>query len=302
MEQRTLKDWMIATRPWSFPASVISVLASLAYLYYLASFTDFRLDWLNGFVSVVGIIFFHTAGNLLSDYQDYKKGVDAADTYGAQSLTGGKFTLPEIKKMGILFLMLALATALFLLFRSGWQLLWIGGLGIINTLFYPAFKYRAWGDFNIFITFGLLPPLGTAYVVTGLLLPQVLWIGVPVGLITTAILHANNIRDMVSDSRAGIVTLAMKLGRKRAVLLYCLLITIPFAWISVLAFTYFFPVWVLLSWVTFPLVLANLKMARRLSEGESVEVIAHLDEKTAQLQLAFGLVFSFSFVIGTWIG
>lgn len=71
------------------------------------------------------------------------------------------------------------------------------------------------------LAYALLPTLGTCYVATGVVDWNVLWIALPVGLITVAILHANNTRDMRTDARAEIQTLAMKLGGKASMYVYC---------------------------------------------------------------------------------
>lgn len=78
----------------------------------------------------------------------------------------------------------------------------------------------------------LLPTLGTVYVATLAINWDVLWIAIPVGLITVAILHANNTRDMYTDARANISTLAMRLGGKVSVFLYCAEILFPFGWVG----------------------------------------------------------------------
>ena len=92
MKKHSLKDWMIAVRPWSFPASSMPVVVTLAYLYWMRQ----DINWVNGIWALLNIIVFHAAGNTWSDYFDYKHKVDARDTFGAKTLTDGMFAPREI--------------------------------------------------------------------------------------------------------------------------------------------------------------------------------------------------------------
>ena len=125
-------------------------------------------------------------------------------------------------------------------------MLYIGIGGAACSLLYPPLKYRALGDVVIFLAYALLPTLGTCYVATGVVDWNVLWIALPVGLITVAILHANNTRDMRTDARAEIQTLAMKLGGKASMYVYCAEVLFPFGWIAGLIAAGTLPLWTLL--------------------------------------------------------
>ena len=228
MKTHSFKDWMIAVRPWSFPASAMPVVVTLAYLFWMKE----DINWANGIWALLNIVVFHAAGNTWSDYFDYKQGVDMKDTFGAKTLTDKMFTPKEIYRLSLVLLLAALAGGLGLLWRTGFPLLYIGLGGAACALLYPPLKYNALGDVVIFMAYAFLPTLGTAYVSTGAFLWDVLWIAIPVGLITVAILHANNTRDMQTDARASIKTLAMELGGRTSVILYCAEILFPFGWIA----------------------------------------------------------------------
>lgn len=64
MKKHSLKDWMIAVRPWSFPASSMPVVVTLAYLYWMQQ----DINWVNGIWALLNIVVFHAAGNTWSDY------------------------------------------------------------------------------------------------------------------------------------------------------------------------------------------------------------------------------------------
>lgn len=280
-------------RHWSFPASAMPVVVTLAYLFWMKE----DVDWVNGVWALLNIVIFHAAGNTWSDYYDYKRGVDTKDTFGAKTLTDGMFTPKEIYCLSLGLLIVALAGGVGLLLRTGLPLLYIGLGGAACSLLYPVLKYNALGDVVIFMAYALLPTLGTAYVATGLINWDVMWIAIPVGLITVAILHANNTRDIQTDARAGIKTLAMKLGEKTSVILYCIETLFPFGWIIGCAVTGTFPWWSLL--VLPVLIPAMQNILRYPVKGASA--IIHLDEQTAKLQLLFSWAFAMSFFIAGWL-
>ena len=163
-------------------------------------------------------------------------------------------------------------------------------------IFPVPLKYRALGDVVIFLAYALLPTLGTCYVATGVVDWNVLWIALPVGLITVAILHANNTRDMRTDARAEIQTLAMKLGGKASMYVYCAEVLFPFGWIAGLIAAGTLPLWTLLVMPALVPAIGNVRVVSRFP-GKGESAIAGLDEMTAKLQLLFSLLFTLSFVV-----
>ena len=297
MVKHSLKDWFIATRPWSFPASLMPVLVTIAYLYWMGV----EINIMYGVCALVGMLLFQAGGNTWSDYYDYKKGVDAADTFGAKILTDGLFAPKEIRSLGFILLSVAVVLGLWLVIRTGLPLLWIGLAGVVCALFYPFFKYHAWGDLLIFIAYAVLPAIGTSYVTTGMMRWDTIWVVVPVGLITVAILHVNNMRDIKTDTRARISTLAMKIGQKLSVALYTAELLVPFLWVLVCIVMEYYPLWTLFCYLVLPVSLKNVRTAWSFPK-KGYKVILNLDERTAQLQLLFSMIFSLSFFIGKLVG
>ena len=283
--EKTFADWLMATRPWSFPASSMPVIATLGYLFWLGC----DVCWWKGLWAAANIIVFHAAGNTWSDYHDYRKGVDRDDTIGGISITSGKFDASQIKCLSFGLLAVALVSGISMLFCTGLPLLYVGLAGFLLTIGYPWLKYRALGDVDIFLTYSLLPVLGTSYVALGEFNLQTLWLCVPIGLITVAILHVNNLRDIGHDKRAGIRTFAMLLGGDRAVSLYCFELLLPFAWVMVGIICGVFPWWTLLVLIALKPAIDNAKKALAY-RNEGMEAVMGLDEQTAKLQLIFSLM------------
>ena len=286
------KAWLLATRPWSFPASAMPVLATLAYLFWRGH----EINWLTGVWALVNIIVFHAAGNTWSDYYDYKRGVDREDTIGGMSIVSGEFQACEIKKLAWILLVIAVVAGVGLMLLAGLPVLYFGLAGCALIVLYPWLKYHALGDLDIFLTYSVLPILGTSYVATGALNYETLWLMLPIGLITVGILHVNNTRDIEQDSRAGIKTFAMLVGKRVSVALYIAELMLPFVCVLVAAIYGAMPWWSLVVLVALKPALDNCRAMLKLP-AEGMKALIGVDEKTAQLQLMFSLLLSLSLFI-----
>ena len=286
------KAWLLATRPWSFPASAMPVLATLAYLFWRGH----EINWLTGVWALVNIIVFHAAGNTWSDYYDYKRGVDREDTIGGMSIVSGEFQACEIKRLAWILLVIAVVAGVGLMLLAGLPVLYFGLAGCALIVLYPWLKYHALGDLDIFLTYSVLPILGTSYVATGALNYETLWLMLPIGLITVGILHVNNTRDIEQDSRAGIKTFAMLVGKRVSVVLYIAELMLPFVCVLVAAIYGAMPWWALVVLVALKPALDNCRAMLKLP-AEGMKALIGVDEKTAQLQLMFSLLLSLSLFI-----
>ena len=284
MKGHTIKEWLLATRPWSFPASTMPVFVTMMFLWS----KGIEVNWCLGFMALINIILVHAAGNVWSDYFDYKKGVDAPDTYGVRILTDKQFTPKEVLTLSITLQVLAVVMGLLMVWLTGITLLWFGLAGIILSLLYPPLKYAALGDLVIMACYSVLPMLGTTFICNGNIIPQVLWLAVPVGSITIAILHANNTRDIETDGRAKIHTFAMLTGRRFAIGMYVFELILPYLWLIVTVFMGLVSPRTVLTLITLPIALGNCKKMLSYHTG-GIKAIACLDEATAKLQLAFSM-------------
>lgn len=299
--KKNLKDWVIATRPWSFPASSMSVVVTVAYLFGVSNAQGLTIDWLNAVLVLLMMVFFQASGNLISDCYDFRKGVDRDDTLnGVTWILNGKFDAKEIKRYGLAMLSICVIIGLVLVYRTGLNVLWIGIAGTLMAAFYPWLKYHAMGDYVILFCYALLPSLGTSIVVTGQPCLMAVVLSMTYGLITVGILHANNTRDICNDRRAGICTLAMQLGCNAAHVAYAAEMVTPYIIIvGCVAFGQL--TWLaLVSFITLPIAVKNLR--QMMSSGfEEAEPIATLDQQTAQHQLMFSLLLSLSCIVSAFI-
>ena len=296
MKKHSFGEWMIAVRPWSFPASAMPVITATAYLFWKGA----QINWLFAVWALLNIIIFHAAGNTWSDYFDFRKKVDVDDTFGAKTLTTGMFTSKEIFRLSLGLTILASAGGVGLLVLTGLPLLWIGLGGLLCTLLYPMLKYNALGDLVILLAYAFLPTIGTSFVVTGAIDWSVLLIALPVGLITDGILHSNNTRDTLTDKRAGIKTMAMGLGTKASAVLYGFEVLFPFVWIAVLSIIGLLPLTTIIIFLTLVVAIGCAQTMMKFIDG-GVKLIADLDVRTANLQLLFSVLLTIGLVVAKFI-
>lgn len=294
--KRTLTDWIVATRPWSYPASTMPVALVLAY--YFAN--GVAIDPVNAVWALLNIIIFHAAGNVWSDYFDFRYGVDNQNTLGVRQLVDGKFTGREFIWFAIFLFVVGTLCALFLVWRTGMPFLDVTFAGIVAALVYPPLKYRVGGDVVIFIAYTLTPLFATAWIVTGTWSLDAIWAVLPTGILTVGILHANNLRDAQTDTQAGIRTLASVLGKKWSVWLYHFEMLAPFAILLATVWLGILPMTVLLTLPIAVAVMTLCKQALRF-DGVNTASIATLDASTAKTQLMFSLLMVTGLVAGHWL-
>ena len=292
MNGHSIKEWLLATRPWSFPASTMPVFVTMMFLWS----NGLEVSWWLGLMALVNIVLVHAAGNVWSDYHDFRRGVDAPDTYGVRILTDKQFTPKEVLSLSITLQVAAVLMGLLMVYLTGITLLWFGLAGIALSLLYPPLKYIALGDLVIMACYSVLPMLGTTFNCSGEIVPEVLWLAVPVGSITVAILHVNNARDIETDKRAGIQTFALLTGRTVAINVYLFELLLPYCWLLITALLGHVSPWTLVTFITLPIALGNCrKMLSCKTEG--IKAIATLDEATAKLQLAFSLTLAIGLIV-----
>jgi 1,4-dihydroxy-2-naphthoate octaprenyltransferase len=282
----TLKDWVEAVRPWSYPVSISPAIVALLDTIWIHP--ESASNWILGAVAVLGAVIFHSSGNLISDYHDHRNGIDKLGNPGATSITSGLFRPKQILFFGIAFLVVGIAIGLALLHRTNIGLLWVGAIGVAACLCYFVLKARALGDFLIFIIFGPSITLGVSFVMLGYYDWTFLWVALPEVFITVNVLHANNTRDMQRDKAAGATTFAKLLGLKKSIFHYCLLTVLTYSAVVVMILLHILPVWTLLTWLTIPIAVRNCKTMLK-TTAEDTTPINMLDQGTAQLQLAFSL-------------
>ncbi|MFL5721887.1 MAG: 1,4-dihydroxy-2-naphthoate polyprenyltransferase, partial [Chloroflexota bacterium] len=224
-----LRIWLLAIRPATLPAALSGVVVGLGAA--LSVGTPFRLDTAVGCLAVALLL--QVTANLSNDLSDFRKGADTPDRTGPLRVAAAGFVTPRQLEVAIAIVIgLAGVVGLWLATVGGPVLLIIGILAVIASLAYTggpwAYGYRGLGEVFVFLFFGFVAVVGTAYLQAGRVDP-VFWVAaVPIGALTTAILVVNNLRDIPTDALAGKRTLAVMLGVRRTRLEYAALLLVAF--------------------------------------------------------------------------
>jgi len=294
--KHTLKDWLIVTRYWSFPVSTMPVVATFAYLFSNGILPQGGRPYLILVLSLLAVVLLHSAGNVLSDWADYRSGVDNETAYAVPNLVFHSFTPREYLVFSIILFIAGIILGVVITILSGPGLLVAGVLGVLLTILYSFLKYHALGDLDIFVIFGILTVLGTSFALTGAYVPSALVLSLPIGIVTVSVLHANNTLDTETDRAAGIKTFAMLIGPKSSIRLYCCYMIIPFLCIVVSVIAGWLHPLALISLAAAVPAWKNFKKAS-LYYQEGLDALKGLDQATAQLQLAFSGLLSLGLIV-----
>jgi 1,4-dihydroxy-2-naphthoate octaprenyltransferase len=230
----TSAQWLAGARPRTLPAAVSPVLAGSGVAAYLDGFT-----WWKALLALVVALALQVAVNFANDYSDGIRGTDA-ERVGPLRLVGSGVASPaSVKRAAFLAFGVAGLAGLVLAASTAWWLVVVGLVSVVAAWFYTGgsrpYGYLGLGEVMVFVFFGLVAVVGTTYVQTETWEWAALWAAVGVGALACAILVANNLRDIPTDTVAGKRTLAVLLGDRRTRLLYAGLVVLAAAAVVVLA-------------------------------------------------------------------
>ncbi|SFJ19213.1 1,4-dihydroxy-2-naphthoate octaprenyltransferase [Amycolatopsis sacchari] len=228
-DMATVAQWIEGARPRTLPNAVAPVVAGVGATVQLGAFS-----WWQSLLALLVALSLIIGVNFANDYSDGIRGTDE-NRVGPLRLVGSGVAAPRLVLAAALACLgLAGVLGLLLVVLSGhWWLLIMGAACILGAWFYTGGKkpygYAGLGEIAVFVFFGLAAVLGTVYVQAG----RVSWIAVgaavAVGCFSTAVLTANNLRDIPTDREVGKNTLAVRLGDAGTRRLYLVLITVPYA-------------------------------------------------------------------------
>jgi 1,4-dihydroxy-2-naphthoate polyprenyltransferase len=220
----------MAARPRTLPAAIAPVLVGTA-----AAIEEVdELPRVGAFIAaLIGSIFIQIGTNLANDYSDAKRGADTVDRLGPVRVTAAGLVAPRSVLIATwLAFGIAVASGIYLATVAGWVIIAVGAASIAAGVLYTGgprpYGYAGLGELFVFLFFGLVAVNGSYYVQ----LERLEWLpfalSISIGCLATAILVVNNIRDIETDQRAGKRTLAVRIGRRRARLLYIALVLLSF--------------------------------------------------------------------------
>ena len=322
------KTWVAGSRPRTLPAAIVPVavgtaagyqysgrlvrttplLSSACHAEFCGSFVR-EISWLNAVLALVVALGIQIGTNFVNDYADGVRGTDAERAGPVRLVAGGLATVRQVKLAALLSFGVAGLAGLILAARVTW---WLVPVGLVCGLAGWAYTggprpygYLGLGELFVFVFFGLVATAGSAYVqhapfvitIGGHLYSYsfdwafALWAGVPVGLLATALLQANNMRDIATDTQSGKRTLATRLGRRGAGTLYCGTLMATAVAIGYLAN---YTLWALLALAALPFALYPLRLALGDREGRA---LLPLLGATARLQIVAGVLLTIGLII-----
>jgi len=301
-----VKIFLIAIRPFALPASVMPVIFGTTLAVVIGN-AAFNLQLF--ILALFAMVLLHSGANILSDVNDYRKGIDKEPTPVSGAIVRGLITPVTALMMSITLLTAGLALGVILFFHVGIPILIIGTAGILIGVFYTlnplALKYHALGDLAVFLDFGTLGALGAWTVQTGS--PSwipVVW-AIPMSMLVVAILHANNWRDIKSDNISSIKTVASLLKNKGSYIYYSFLTLGSFVVLIVLLILtnlveYFkpaIPFTFIITMAALPFGIKLLKYARTGLTSKGDIRFVTLDASTSKLNLIFGSLCTVSLLL-----
>ena len=299
MINNKVNTWLRAIRPFSFTGSIIPV--TLGAILAIKQ-NNFQFGYF--ILSVVAILLLHTGVNLLSDHDDYENKVDTKDSYGSSGvILENLLSSKQVLRSGMLCLILGSLIGLFLSYEKGIFVLILGVIGAFGGYSYTGkplmLKYKGLGAPLVFLLFGPLMLIGSYYVQMQSVSMGALLISIPVGLLTTAILHANDIRDIQHDKNAGIKTLSMLVGENNAKNIYYGMLILSYVSLIIMIFFGALPLSSLLCLITLPIAYTNTKTLY--NSNVSISGLITLDKTTGKLQAQFGIILIFSILLSILI-
>ena len=251
--------WLITVRAKFLTASILPVILGTAVAHWHTELFNFSLFIL----SIIGVVLLHSGANILNDYYDFKSGADVLNenptqfSGGSGVLVNGLLKEKTVKNIGLLSIILGTSTGFYLALNTGYFVFIIGMIGMLLGVFYTApplkLAYRGFGEVIVGFVFGPLIVLGSYYVQVGTLSTIPVVAGIPLGFLIAGVLYINQFPDYKPDKLAGKNNLVVKLGPKKAVKGYTLIIAS--AYLSVLLGFLFFliPSYAIIALGTLPL-------------------------------------------------
>ena len=286
----------MAARPRTLPAAMAPVLVGTA----AAQLVSDDIRWGAFIGALLGSILIQIGTNLANDYSDAQRGADSADRLGPVRVTSSGLIAPRrvLHATWIAFAA-ALAVGIYLATVAGWEILVVGAVSIAAGVLYTGgprpYGYAGLGEVFVFVFFGLVAVNGSYYVQLEELDPLPFLLSIPVGLLSTAILVVNNVRDLDTDARAGKRTLAVRLGRTRTRMLYVALVGGSFALLPLALLVGDGPAEGLLALAAAPLALAPARAVRARTDGPALNGAL---AGTGMLLAVFSVLLAAGLVIG----
>jgi 1,4-dihydroxy-2-naphthoate polyprenyltransferase len=291
--------WIQAIRAPSLSAAAIPVLLGVAVAARAGFFSLGRV-----ILALVGAMAIQAGTNLINDYYDFRSGADSEQSLGpSMVIQRGLLSADQVWRGGITAFAIGALIGLVLVYLCGWPILAIGIPSVMAGYFYTAspvsLAYVALGELTVFIFMGPAIVIGSYYVMAMHFSSAAIWASIPLGFLVAGILHANNVRDIESDTRHGKRTLATILGRTGANYELIALDIAAYVTTIIAILLHSIPWIALVVFVTIPRARDQLRIVTRESDPKKLNLGLF---RSIQLHMEFGLLLIAAFLLAALFG
>jgi 1,4-dihydroxy-2-naphthoate polyprenyltransferase len=226
-------------------------------------------------ITLIAVLLLQISAHLINDYYDYLRGIDTNNSLGSGGLIQQGLIKPSrVLGAGLIALGLGAMLGTFVAVSGGWLIIVFGLMGVCAAYFYSGIpkglSSLALGEFVCFFIFGPLITIGSYMVQTGHLDRTIYIYSISLGLLATAVIHLNNMRDTESDAPAGKLTLATLLGKRLSRTLYVILVVGAYAPIVALGLQRYAPHVLLIVLWTLPILVIAITTVLRTTSPASL--------------------------------
>ena len=283
--------WIAGARPRTLPAAISPVIVGTALAHRLSN----QVSYLNALLALVVSLSLQIAVNYSNDYSDGIKGTDESRVGPIRLVGSGLASAQAVKRAAFISFSVASIAGTILSVRTSYVLILIGIVAIFAAWAYTGsttpYGYRGFGEISVFLFFGVVATVGTAYASTQRVTWQSFLLSIPVGALSCAILAINNLRDLPKDALVSKRTLAVRMGDIGARAFFISLLV--FAHVTSLIAIVVTP-WAIATLLLLPI---TAQIARSIIKGaQGVELIPLLG-KTGRLQLLLSTTLAIALLI-----
>ncbi|MCM3571225.1 1,4-dihydroxy-2-naphthoate polyprenyltransferase [Neobacillus mesonae] len=287
--------WWQMIRPHTLTAGFVPVVLGTAL-----ALKEGKIHFGLFFAMLIASLLIQAATNMFNEYYDFKRGLDSEHSVGI----GGTIVRDGVKpktvmQLALSFYGIALLLGVYICINSSWYLALVGlicmAVGYLYTGGPLPISYTPFGEFFSGLFMGMFIILIAFFIQTGTVTAGSILFSIPIFILVSAINLSNNIRDLEGDKENGRKTVAVLLGKKKAVTLLAIMFILSYLWVIGLIVTGISPIWtaiVILSTVK------PIKAIQVFKKGSLPIQMAPAMKATAQTNTIFGLLFAVGIFVG----
>lgn len=276
-----MNKWTLGARPRTLAAAVAPVLVALALV-------ESDIDWFRALLALKVAVWLQIGVNFANDYSDGVKGTDSDRVGPVRLVASGMATAKSVKYAAFISFAIASIAGTWLAILTSPVLILVGVISIAAAWGYTGGKnpygYRGLGELSVFLFFGVIATMGTYYAQTEAITFLSFIVSIPMGALSCAILAVNNLRDRPKDQLAGKLTVAVRIGDRKARLMYVGLLMLA----HIAAIATLIPS-TLITLLALPM---SYSISRQVLSGISGKDLIPVLGKTGKLQMIFAILFA----------